>query len=79
MNDTGQESSGHTDLLRRLRARRDIRDHSANNGWRNVEAPAIEIEAAKRIERLEAALRQVRISVGHEDAKKIAADALSER
>lgn len=42
--------------LKSLRARRDVRDDSANNGWRTVNAPASEVEAAATIERLRAAL-----------------------
>lgn len=42
--------------VERLRARRDVQDHSVNNGWRTASAPAAEVAAADTIERLRAAL-----------------------
>lgn len=44
------------ELVSRLRARRDVIDHSANNGWRTVGPPDIELQAADEIERLRNAL-----------------------
>lgn len=43
-------------LIKRLRARRDVTDHTATNGVRSVAAPKAEVEAADMIERLQAAL-----------------------
>ena len=42
--------------IERLRARRDVEDHSVNNGWRTANAPRAEVAAADTIERLRAAL-----------------------
>jgi hypothetical protein len=43
-------------LVKRLRARRDVTDHTVNDGVRNAPAPAAEVEAADMIERLQRAL-----------------------
>lgn len=42
--------------IERLRARRDVPDATATNGWRTVDAPGAEISAADTIERLRASL-----------------------